>query len=169
MNFVRAQLTFFSNFTGRNDGNPATHSFVTSPDMVVAMAISGSLDFNPMTDKLKDSEGKEFMLSPPTGEGLPSRGYDPGNDTYQPPPADRSSVNVQVSPTSDRLQVLSPFKAWDGKDAKDIPILIKAAGKTTTDHISMAGPWLKYRGHLDNIRSLLSPKSATNHVLELTL
>jgi aconitate hydratase len=119
--------------------------------MVVAMAISGSLDFNPMTDKLKDSEGKEFMLSPPTGDGLPSRGYDPGNDTYQPPPADRSTVNVQVSPTSDRLQVLSPFKAWDGKDAKDIPILIKAAGKTTTDHISMAGPWLKYRGHLDNI------------------
>jgi aconitate hydratase len=115
------------------------------------MAISGTLDFNPMTDKLKDSNGKEFMLSPPTGEGLPSRGYDPGNDTYQAPPQDRSTVTVQVSPTSDRLQVLSPFNPWDGKDAKDIPILIKAAGKTTTDHISMAGPWLKYRGHLDNI------------------
>ncbi|KAH8179534.1 aconitase family (aconitate hydratase) domain-containing protein [Sarocladium implicatum] len=143
--------SFNRNFTGRNDGNPATHSFVTSPDLVVAMAVSGSLDFNPMTDKLKDSNGKEFMLAPPTGDGLPSRGYDPGNDTYQAPPEDRSTVQVQVAPTSDRLQVLQPFNAWDGKDAKDIPILIKASGKTTTDHISMAGPWLKYRGHLDNI------------------
>jgi aconitate hydratase len=139
------------NFTGRNDGNPATHSFVTSPDLVVAMTIAGSLSFNPMTDKLKDKDGNEFLLSPPTGDALPTRGYDPGNDTYQAPPADRESVQVQVSPTSDRLQVLSPFAPWDGKDATDMPILIKAQGKTTTDHISMAGPWLKYRGHLDNI------------------
>ena len=139
------------NFTGRNDANPATHSFVTSPDLVVAMTIAGSLHFNPLTDKLKDKDGNEFLLSPPTGAGLPSRGYDPGQDTYQAPPAKRDAVSVAVSPTSDRLQLLESFKAWDGKDAMDIPILIKTKGKTTTDHISMAGPWLKYRGHLDNI------------------
>jgi aconitate hydratase len=139
------------NFTGRNDANPATHSFVASPDLVVAMSIAGSLHFNPLTDKLKDKDGNEFLLSPPSGEGLPSRGYDPGQNTYQAPPAERASVSVAVSPTSDRLQLLEPFKAWDGKDATDLPILIKTKGKTTTDHISMAGPWLKYRGHLDNI------------------
>ncbi|KAI9804149.1 MAG: hypothetical protein M1825_001551 [Sarcosagium campestre] len=139
------------NFTGRNDANPATHAFVASPDLVVAMSLAGTLKFNPLTDPLKDKDGKEFLLSPPTGEGLPARGYDPGRDTYQAPPEDRLSVSVAVSPTSDRLQLLEPFKAWDGKDATDIPILIKAQGKTTTDHISMAGPWLKYRGHLDNI------------------
>jgi aconitate hydratase len=115
------------------------------------MSIAGSLHFNPLTDKLKDKDGNEFMLKPPTGDGLPTRGYDPGNDTYQAPPKDRSQVSVAVSPTSDRLQILEPFQPWDGKDAKDLPILIKAKGKTTTDHISMAGPWLKYRGHLDNI------------------
>ena len=139
------------NFTGRNDGNPATHSFVTSPDLVVALTIAGSLHFNPLTDKLKDKDGNEFMLKPPTGDALPVRGFDAGENTYQAPPADRSTVQVQVSPTSDRLQILSPFAAWNGQDATDMPILIKAQGKTTTDHISMAGPWLKYRGHLDNI------------------
>ncbi|GMF79530.1 unnamed protein product [Aspergillus oryzae] len=139
------------NFTGRNDANPATHSFVTSPDLVVAMTVAGTLKFNPLTDTLKDKDGKEFKLKPPTGEGLPAKGYDPGRNTYQAPPVDRSTVNVAVSPTSDRLQVLQGFQAWDGKDATNIPILIKCQGKTTTDHISMAGPWLKYRGHLDNI------------------
>ncbi|PSN62828.1 mitochondrial aconitate hydratase [Corynespora cassiicola Philippines] len=139
------------NFTGRNDANPATHSFVASPDLVVAMTVAGTLNFNPLTDKLKDKDGNEFMLKPPTGDGLPARGYDPGQDTYQAPPEDRSSVSVAVSPTSDRLQILQPFEPWNGKDATDLPILIKAQGKTTTDHISMAGPWLKYRGHLDNI------------------
>ncbi|KAJ5606495.1 hypothetical protein N7510_009276 [Penicillium lagena] len=139
------------NFTGRNDANPATHAFVASPDLVVAMTVAGSLKFNPLTDTIKDKDGKDFKLKAPTGDGLPSRGYDPGRDTYQAPPADRASVNVAVSPTSDRLQVLEGFPAWDGKDATDIPILIKCQGKTTTDHISMAGPWLKYRGHLDNI------------------
>lgn len=139
------------NFTGRNDANPATHSFVTSPDLVVAMTVAGTLKFNPLTDTLKDKDGKEFKLKAPTGEGLPAKGYDPGRNTYQAPPADRSTVNVAVSPTSDRLQVLQGFQAWDGKDATGIPILIKCQGKTTTDHISMAGPWLKYRGHLDNI------------------
>ncbi|RKU44448.1 Aconitate hydratase mitochondrial [Coniochaeta pulveracea] len=139
------------NFTGRNDGNPATHSFVTSPDLVVALTIAGRLSFNPLTDTLKDKDGKEFKLSPPTGEALPAKGFDPGNNTYQAPPQDRASVQVAVSPTSDRLQLLQPFQPWDGKDATDMPILIKCKGKTTTDHISMAGPWLKYRGHLDNI------------------
>ncbi|GAB7356341.1 hypothetical protein MBLNU459_g7132t1 [Dothideomycetes sp. NU459] len=139
------------NFTGRNDANPATHSFVTSPDLVVALTLAGTLNFNPLTDTLKDKDGNDFKLAAPTGDGLPSNGYDPGQDTYQAPPADRSSVSVAVSPTSDRLQILEPFNAWDGKDALDLPILIKAQGKTTTDHISMAGPWLKYRGHLDNI------------------
>ncbi|KAI9738366.1 MAG: Aconitate hydratase mitochondrial [Cirrosporium novae-zelandiae] len=139
------------NFTGRNDANPATHSFVTSPDLVVALTIAGTLKFNPLTDSLKDKDGNEFKLKAPTGDGLPANGYDPGRDTYQAPPEDRASVSVAVSPTSDRLQILEKFPAWDGKDALDVPILIKAQGKTTTDHISMAGPWLKYRGHLDNI------------------
>ncbi|KAJ5086954.1 hypothetical protein NUU61_008261 [Penicillium alfredii] len=139
------------NFTGRNDANPATHAFVASPDLVVAMTVAGTLKFNPVTDTLKDKDGKEFKLKPPTGDGLPNQGYDPGRDTYQAPPADRASINVAVSPSSDRLQVLGGFAKWDGKDATDIPILIKCQGKTTTDHISMAGPWLKYRGHLDNI------------------
>jgi aconitate hydratase len=152
------------NFTGRNDANPATHSFVTSPDLVVAMTIAGTLHFNPLTDKLKDKDGNEFLLTPPSGAGLPSRGYDPGQDTYQAPPTSRDSVSVMVSPTSDRLQVLEPFKAWDGKDAMDLPILIKTKGKTTTDHISMAGPWLKYRGHLDNISNnmLIGATNAAN-------
>ncbi|KAK4549049.1 hypothetical protein LTR36_007505 [Oleoguttula mirabilis] len=139
------------NFTGRNDANPATHAFVASPDMVVAMTLAGTLNFNPLTDTLKDKDGNDFKLAEPSGAGLPSNGFDPGNDTYQAPPENRESVNVAVSPTSDRLQILEPFNAWDGKDALDMPILIKAKGKTTTDHISMAGPWLKYRGHLDNI------------------
>lgn len=139
------------NFTGRNDANPATHSFVTSPDLVVAMTIAGDLSFNPLTDTLKDKDGNDFKLKAPTGDGLPRNGYDPGLDTYQAPPEERSAVEVQVSPTSDRLQILEPFQPWDGKDYLDLPILIKAQGKTTTDHISMAGPWLKYRGHLDNI------------------
>ena len=139
------------NFTGRNDANPATHSFVTSPDLVVAMTIAGDLSFNPLTDTLKDKDGNDFKLKEPVGDALPKNGFDPGQDTYQAPPEERSSVNVAVSPTSDRLQILEPFEAWNGEDQKNLPILIKAKGKTTTDHISMAGPWLKYRGHLDNI------------------
>ncbi|SCU83104.1 LADA_0C09626g1_1 [Lachancea dasiensis] len=143
--------SFNRNFTSRNDGNPDTHSFVASPDITTALAIAGDLRFNPMTDKLKDKDGNEFMLKPPTGVGLPPKGYDAGENTYQAPPLERSAVEVKVSPTSDRLQLLEPFDSWDGKDPTDLPILIKALGKTTTDHISMAGPWLKYRGHLENI------------------
>ena len=115
------------------------------------MTLAGTLNFNPVTDTLKDKDGNEFKLKEPSGDALPSRGFNPGEDTYQAPPQDRASVQVDVAPTSDRLQILEPFNAWDGKDALDMPILIKAQGKTTTDHISMAGPWLKYRGHLDNI------------------
>lgn len=139
------------NFTSRNDGNPQTHAFVASPEIVTAFAIAGDLRFNPLTDKLKDKDGNEFKLKEPFGNGLPERGYDPGENTYQAPSKDRNAVDVKVAPTSDRLQVLKPFKPWDGKDALNMPILIKSLGKTTTDHISMAGPWLKYRGHLENI------------------
>jgi aconitate hydratase len=124
------------NFTGRNDANTATHAFVTSPDLVVAMTVAGNLLFNPLKDTLKDKDGNEFMLQAPSGDALPASGFDPGEDTYQAPPVDRSQVSVAVSPTSDRLQILEPFNAWNGKDADDIPILIKAKGKTTTDHIS---------------------------------
>jgi aconitate hydratase len=138
------------NFTARNDGNPATHAFVTSPEITTAFSIAGRLDFNPLTDKVKVN-GLEFKLDAPKGFALPARGYDPGQDTFQAPPKDKSNVNVTISPTSDRLQLLQPFKPWDGQDIANAPILIKAKGKCTTDHISMAGPWLKYRGHLENI------------------
>lgn len=124
------------NFTGRNDANTATHAFVASPDLVTAMSIAGTLTFNPLTDALVGADGKEFKFSDPSGKELPPRGYDPGQNTYQAPPEDRSGVNVAVSPTSDRLQLLTPFKAWDGKDPMDLPILIKAKGKCTTDHSS---------------------------------
>lgn len=139
------------NFTGRNDANPATHAFVASPDIVTAMVFAGSLAFNPLTDTLTGSDGKTFKFSQPNGNELPPKGYDPGQNTFQPPPSDRASVNVAVSPTSDRLQLLTPFQKWDGKTPENLPILIKVKGKCTTDHISAGGPWLKYRGHLENI------------------
>ncbi|KAJ3349497.1 Aconitate hydratase mitochondrial [Allomyces javanicus] len=139
------------NFTGRNDGNPATHCFVTSPELVTALSFAGSLEFNPLTDAIKTPDGKEFKFRAPVGKDLPPKGYDPGMNTYQAPPADRSAVQVVVDPKSTRLQLLTPFTAFDGKDPADMPVLIKAKGKCTTDHISAAGPWLKYRGHLDNI------------------
>merc|ERR1711975_189134 len=139
------------NFTGRNDANPATHCFVTSPEMTVALTMAGSLDFNPLSDKLTAADGSEFSLESPFGDSLPETGFDPGEDTYQHPPADGSKVEVDVSPTSDRLQLLTAFDKWIGTDLTDMRILIKVKGKCTTDHISAAGPWLKYRGHLDNI------------------
>uniref|UniRef100_A0A8C2WV09 Aconitate hydratase, mitochondrial n=1 Tax=Cyclopterus lumpus TaxID=8103 RepID=A0A8C2WV09_CYCLU len=139
------------NFTARNDANPATHAFVTSPEIVTAMAIAGTLDFNPETDYLTAANGEKFKLEAPTGDELPSRDFDPGQDTYQYPPAEGSSVMVNVSPTSNRLQLLEPFDTWQGKDLEGMRILIKVKGKCTTDHISAAGPWLKFRGHLDNI------------------
>ncbi|CAG8770773.1 277_t:CDS:1, partial [Acaulospora morrowiae] len=139
------------NFTGRNDANPATHAFVTSPDVVTAMVFAGNLKFNPMTDTLTDSTGKPFKFEAPTGDELPPRGYDPGENLYQAPAKELHTVDVKIDPKSHRLQALTPFPKWDGKDPENLPILIKVKGKCTTDHISMAGPWLKYRGHLDNI------------------
>lgn len=139
------------NFTGRNDANPQTHAFVTSPDLVTAMVLSGDLRFNPLSDSLTAADGSQFKLREPVGDYLPERGFDPGVDTYQEPPKDGSALKVDVDPKSTRLQLLEPFDPWDGKDLVDMPVLIKAKGKCTTDHISAAGPWLKYRGHLDNI------------------
>jgi len=140
------------NFAKRADGNPATHGFVTSPEMVTALAFSGTLDFNPITDTIP---GTDFKFDAPYGDELPTNGFDSGRDTFQAPPEDGSDLTVNVSPDSQRLQLLEPFQAWDGKDYTGMPILIKAQGKCTTDHISMAGPWLKYRGHLDNISNNL--------------
>ncbi|XP_017145145.1 probable aconitate hydratase, mitochondrial [Drosophila miranda] len=143
------------NFTGRNDANPATHCFVTSPEMVTALSICGRLDFNPLKDELEGTDGKKFKLKAPHGEELPAKGFDPGQDTYTAPPASGDDVKVVVDPKSERLQVLAPFEKWDGKDYVDLTVLIKIKGKCTTDHISAAGPWLKYRGHLDNISNNL--------------
>jgi aconitate hydratase len=143
--------SFNRNFPKRNDGSANTLSFVTSPDTVIAMALSGRLDFNPMTDTLTAPDGTEVKLNPPSGDILPAKGYDPGVDTFTAPPADGSNVSVEVSPTSSRLQLLQPFKAWNGTDYIELPVLMKAQGKCTTDHISAAGKWLTFRGHLENI------------------
>ena len=139
------------NFPKRNDGDPETLAFVTSPETVIALAIAGTVDFDPINDTLTNDAGEEVSLSTPIGLELPEAGFDPGENTFVAPPADGSGVDVKVAPTSDRLQLLSPFPAWDGNDYEDLPVLVKAQGKFTTDHISMAGPWLKYRGHLENI------------------
>ena len=141
------------NFAKRNDSNPGTHAFVTSPELATVLTIAGRLDFNPLTDSLTTPSGKPFKFAPPTGDELPKRGFLAGEDTFQPPPApaDRAKSVVAVSPTSSRLQLLTPFAKWDGADYKGLAVLIKAKGKCTTDHISMAGDWLKFRGHLENI------------------
>lgn len=143
--------SFNRNFAKRADGNPNTFAFVTSPEMVAAITISGDLGFNPVTDTLTNKYGEQVKLDPPFGDELPKRGFEVDDPGYQAPAADGSKVSVAVSPTSDRLQLLEPFAAWEGTDLKGLRLLIKAKGKCTTDHISMAGPWLKYRGHLDNI------------------
>lgn len=143
--------SFNRNFPKRNDGSANTLSFVTSPDTVIALALAGRLDFDPTTDTITNPDGIEVKLDPPVGEVLPANGYDPGQNTFTAPPADGSGVTVAVSPTSDRLQLLEPFPAWDGNDYVGLPILMKAQGKCTTDHISAAGKWLTYRGHLENI------------------
>jgi aconitate hydratase len=143
--------SFNRNFAKRADGNPNTYAFVGSPEIVTAMAIAGSLDFNPLTDTLINDKGEAVKLDPPTGFELPPRGFAVDDPGYQPPAADGSNVEVLVSPESKRLQLLDPFPAWEGDDLKELKLLIKAKGKCTTDHISMAGPWLKFRGHLDNI------------------
>ena len=134
-----------------HDGYATTHAFVTSPETVIALTLAGRLDFDPANDTLLTDAGEEVRLSVGPGEELPAQGFDPGADTFQAPPPDGSGIEVVVSPTSERLQMLTPFPAWDGKDLTDLPVLVKAQGKCTTDHISMAGPWLRYRGHLENI------------------
>ncbi len=143
--------SFNRNFKKRADGNPNTYAFVTSPEMVAAIAISGRLDFNPMTDKLINKFGEEVMLDAPKGEELPTKGYAYEDNGYQAPVEDGSKVEVVVNPNSERLQLLEGFKPWSGENIMGAKLLIKAFGKCTTDHISMAGPWLRFRGHLDNI------------------
>lgn len=143
--------SFNRNFQSRNDGNPNTYAFVASPEIVTALAIAGDLGFNPLTDTLANEAGERVMLDPPTGDELPSKGFAVEDAGYQAPAADGGSISVAVSPYSDRLQLLESFKAWEGTDIKGLKLLIKVKGKCTTDHISPAGKWLKYRGHLDNI------------------
>ncbi|MCV9386898.1 aconitate hydratase [Reichenbachiella ulvae] len=143
--------SFNRNFAKRADGNPNTHAFVTSPEMVAALAIAGDLSFNPITDTLTSESGEQVKLDPPKGQELPSKGFDVEDPGYKAPAADGSSVDVVVDPESKRLQLLEPFDPWDGKNITGAKLLIKALGKCTTDHISMAGPWLRFRGHLDNI------------------
>ncbi len=143
--------SFNRNFAKRNDGLASTHAFVASPEVVTAMAIAGTIAFNPLTDKLKNNMGEDVLLKEPTGFELPPKGFDVGDAGYQAPAEDGSKVQVAVDPSSKRLQLLEPFKAWEGIDLYGLKLLIKAKGKCTTDHISMAGPWLKFRGHLDNI------------------
>ncbi|MCU0339931.1 MAG: aconitate hydratase [Spirosomaceae bacterium] len=147
--------SFNRNFAKRADGNPNTLAFVASPELVTALAIAGDLTFNPVTDTLTNDKGEQVKLDEPTGFELPPRGFDVEDAGYQAPAEDGSGVQVAVSPTSNRLQLLDPFAAWEGTDLHGLKLLIKAKGKCTTDHISMAGPWLKYRGHLDNISNNL--------------
>lgn len=139
------------NFSGRNDANPGTHSFVASPEIVIAFSLAGDLTFNPMKDKLKNEKGEEVLLNPPNGEELPKRGFDQGEVGYVPPVKDGSTVKIIVDPASSRLQLLEPFKPWNGEDLTGLRVLLKVEGKCTTDHISPAGKWLRFRGHLDNI------------------
>jgi aconitate hydratase len=139
------------NFTGRNDGNPDTHAFVASPEIVTAFALAGKLTFNPLVDTLVNAKGELVKLDPPTGDELPNRGFTPGEKGYTAPASDGLTVQIRVDPKSDRLQILEPFKPWEKKDLENLRVLVKVKGKCTTDHISPAGKWLKYRGHLDNI------------------
>ncbi len=147
--------SFNRNFAKRNDGHSGTHAFVASPEIVTAFAIAGDLTFNPLKDKLTNDNGEEVLLAEPTGHELPARGFAVEDAGYQAPAEDGSNVEVAVSPESQRLQLLAPFASWEGTDLYGLRLLIKAKGKCTTDHISMAGPWLKYRGHLDNISNNL--------------
>lgn len=163
--------SFNRNFSKRADGNPNTCAFIGSPEMVTALTLAGRMDFNPLTDTLTTKDGKEVKLDAPYGENFPPRGFAVDDKGYIAPPAEASTIKVVISPSSERLQVLKPFAPWDGDDLVDMPLLIKTKGKCTTDHISMAGPWLRFRGHLENIsKNLLMGavnafNDATNHVL----
>ena len=147
--------SFNRNFSKRNDGNPNTHAFVASPELVTAFTIAGDLTFNPLKDSLINEKGEQVMLDPPQGDELPKRGFEVEDAGYQAPEADGSQVDVLIAPGSDRLQLLEPFEPITADKLKDMRVLLKAQGKCTTDHISMAGPWLKYRGHLENISNNL--------------
>ncbi|MBI1848592.1 MAG: aconitate hydratase [Candidatus Rokubacteria bacterium] len=143
--------SFNRNFPGRNDGSQATLSFITSPEIVTALAFAGRLDFNPLTDTLPGADGKPMRFTAPEAEELPRDGFARGQEGYEEQAADPETVKIEIAENSERLQLLGPFPAWDGKDYVDLPILVKTKGKTTTDHISPAGPWLRFRGHLDRI------------------
>jgi aconitate hydratase len=143
--------SFNRNFPGRNDGSQETLSFITSPDLVIALAFAGTLDFNPLTDTLTAPNGEKIRFTAPEGEELPRQGFARGTEGYEEPAADGDSVTVEVPANSERLQLLGPFPPWNGRDFVDLPVLVKTKGKTTTDHISPAGPWLRFRGHLDKI------------------
>jgi aconitate hydratase len=147
--------SFNRNFRARNDGNPDTYAFVTTPELVTALAFAGRLDFNPVTDELVNEKGEKVKLDVPAGDELPENGFVKAEDVFIAPVEDKGNVEVVVSPDSKRLQLLTPFPAWDGEDFKDMALLLKAKGKCTTDHVSPAGPWLRYRGHLDNISNNL--------------
>jgi len=146
-------LTSFNrNFPKRNDGSADTQAFIGSPEIVIAYALAGRLDWNPLTDELEAAGGNRFRLAPPApAPEIPERGFVASSEGYVAPPAERRGVEVKIDPGSERLAFLAPFPAWDGKDCVELPLLLKAKGKCTTDHISMAGPWLRYRGHLDKI------------------
>ena len=143
--------SFNRNFAKRNDGNPNTHTFIGSPEIVAALTIAGDLTFNPLKDTLTNDKGEQVKLAEPKGYELPVKGFDVKDAGYIAPVEDGSDIEVNIDPESKRLQKLAPFAPWDGKDLTEQPLLIKAKGKCTTDHISMAGPWLRFRGHLDNI------------------
>ncbi|KAI9255919.1 aconitate hydratase [Helicostylum pulchrum] len=168
-----AILTSFNrNFRSRNDGNSQTMNFLAAPEIVTAMAFAGKLSFNPMTDSLKDKNGKEFHFNPPTGDDLPHQGFEAGRATYEPPsptPTPDASVQISIDPKSTRLQALEPFQPWNGEEFKDIRVLVKVKGKCTTDHISAAGPWLKFKGHLQNIaeNTLIGAQNADNGKVNL--
>lgn len=147
--------SFNRNFAKRNDGNPNTHAFVASPELVTALAIAGRLNFNPLKDKLVNADGEEVFLEDPSGYELPPKGFAIEELGYEPPAEDGTNIEIKIDPNSERLQLLKPFEQWEGNDYLNLRLLIKVKGKCTTDHISMAGPWLKYRGHLDNISNNL--------------
>ena len=143
--------TFNRNFPGRNDGIAETLSFLASPEVVTAYAFSGDLGFDPVNQTIKSADGKDLKFDPPQGEELPAKGFAKGEEGFVPPAENGEGLEVDLPPTSERLQLLKPFPKWDGKDFEKLPLLLKTKGKTTTDHISPAGPWLKFRGHLDKI------------------
>ncbi|KAK7733542.1 hypothetical protein SLS57_000557 [Botryosphaeria dothidea] len=175
---LKPKVPFFVTAGRRHDGNPGTHSFVTSPELVTAFAYSGSLKFNPLTDEVLDSKGQAFKFTPPVAEELPVS-FESGENYYQPPAEDRTALQVVVDPKSDKLQLLQPFEAWKPGNAEGLTILLKVKGKCTTDHISPAGPWYNYRGHLENISNNLltgaenafllnDPETSRGHAIDLT-